>query len=324
MFFNRVLFKYWVTLVALAIVGFVSGYSWIKFQPEAWTLEVELIPASPTKYKELVRTVVTDHYQISAKQYVANTPVSMDTTNYLFRKFKYFLSSQSRREEYVSEMPISEKKCASEALDSIKMFELDTQVPYLPSYRISSTATCIKVSTYLTGFFKKARVDVLRESVKSELRAIRDAAILDYTTTLQLQQQLKNESIGLESDDRITVTAYAKGAQNTKPQNTQKPNSSASLIMQYEYLSARSRVIREIDEKVQYLEEYIEMLLATDETTKTAPDSEWDTDWLIESSVVFSSSKDTNFRLSLLYGFGLSSLLVMGVTLLLTIKEEFA
>ena len=308
MSFSGILFKHKMTLVTLAIVGFISGYSWIQFRPEAWTFEVELVPVSPAKIDELTRNVIIDHFNLSPKTYVTEEKTDSERVDSLFRKFKYLLTSQSQRKKFLSEMPIDEGMCAAEAIDSIEIFQLDTQVPLFPSYRISATATCPAVSNYLNGFVETLKKGIFSEIVRTELARIRDASIIDYADKRQVLEQLKGLSGEFAYKDRMTL----RSSENV-----------AESFLEYEYTASRMVVIAEIDEKVRQLNESLEELLAKDEGAIKASSVKWDTNWIIESSAVFSSSKNTSLRLSLLYGFGLSSLLVMGLTILLTIKEEF-
>lgn len=301
MSFSEILFKHKVTLVSLAIVGFVSGYSWVKFSPEAWTFEIELVPVSPEKIDELTRTVVIEHFRVPPKTYIIEEKTDATQVDYLIRKFKYLLTSQSERKKFLSEIPIGERMCATEAINNVKIFELDTQVPLFPSYRITATANCPAVSTYLNRFVYILKTSIFSEIVRTELARIRDRSILDYDIKRRSLEQLKSLSGELANEDRVTLK-----------------------FSDFEYTAAGKVLIREIDKDLQQTDDFLENLLANDEGTIKASSLKWDTNWIIQSSAVFSSSKDTNLRLSLLYGFALSSLLIMGFTILLIIKEEFA
>lgn len=312
MSFSRILLKHRTILAILAIVGFVSGYSWIKYRPEAWTFEVELVPASSTEIDELVRTVFVEHFKLPPKSYVTEEKISTKQVDALFRKLKYNLTSRTQRQKYLSEIPISDVRCATEAIGSIKIFQLDTQVPLYPSYRISVTATCPAVNTYLEGFVDTLKTTIFSEVVGTELARLRDEAIRNYSNKRQLLEQLKGLSREFADEAQVTLLQFA---------DEDVPGAKA---YEYTYTIDGKLVIDKIDRELQQLDAEVEKLLASGEGVTKPPRVAWDANWIIQSSAVFSSSNDTNLRLSLLYGFGLSSLLVMGFTILLTIKEEFS
>jgi len=318
--FTQIIFKFRLLLGFLAVTGFVMGFAYVKTRPESWTATVELVPTSAVEFNASIQGYVIEALKVDPNDYRSVVNIDKKRIDSLFRTFKYFTTTQIVQSKFISSLRDDQQDCARDALTSLDIFQTDTQVKDLVSYRFVVTAPCPQVAEYLDAF-------ILEQANNSLIPLQKEAGLL-------LRELLKDEARSLESRlehlqsisdaidrglpvhlTRLSGIGIDSGGTEVKAEISHQLDKVLGEKLVADYL-VKSNHLKQTIQALDAPDESLQRLVVHHESTYY--------NWIkkVRKSIEF--SKDTDFRKSLLFGIITASLLVILAGIGIVVREEFS